>query len=593
MALTRLGLSNPDANVDSLIASFTASHLVSVLVTNRAATITPVTKITIFVVPANAVLETQYAYISYNLEVPVGASFETFRFAVNNGDQLYVRSTTPTTSFSCTGVPQEDAALPENVAQVFTNKIIRGVDNTFYLDKGATNERPSEVEEGYVRYNTETQFLEIRNSTGWENVGIAGDDGDIGPTGPTGPTGPSDGPTGPTGPEGPTGPTGATGLEGATGPTGPQGISINFLGSVADEASLPSSGNTVNDAYLVETTGNLFVWDGAQWVDVGQLQGPTGPTGPTGPVGADSTVEGPTGPAGPQGDDGPTGPTGPIGPTGPSGGPTGPTGATGPTGPGGGAIDVADTTDATTFVGLYEDATGTIGGKTNSGITYNASTEILAVTGIETGTVSAPDGLVGTYTLSSPTTITLDPVDEIINDAPMKLVSKTDTELSSLVSSVGSVVWNSTQSKMYYYNGATWGPVDTDTNTGVLLNAIATLDVSNNGSTSYQFNSHYSGDNPTVYAFGGATLAFDLTNVSASHPFMIQEDSGGGFANITSGIIHVSDSGVVTEGSGAQSQTSGIVYWEVPISSSSTWRYICEVHSGMTGTLSIRSMAAL
>lgn len=298
MALSRLGLANPNANVNTLLVSFSASHLVSVLVTNRAATITPLTKITIWVVPANATQESQYAYISFNLEMGVGSSFETFRFAVNNGDSLYVRSTTGSTSFSCSGVPQEDAAFPENLAQVLTNKVIRGIDNTLYLDKGPTNQRPANIEEGYVRYNTETQFLEIRNSTGWENVGIAGDDGAPGATGPTGPVGDT-GPTGPTGPsDGPTGPTGPTGPEGA------QGTSINFVGSVANEGDLPGSENSLNDAYIVTSSGDLYVWDGSQWENVGAIQGPTGPTGP---VGQASTVEGPTGPAGA------TGPTGAAG----------------------------------------------------------------------------------------------------------------------------------------------------------------------------------------------------------------------------------------------------------------------------------------
>ena len=128
---------------------------------------------------------------------------------------------------------------------------------------------------------------------------------------------------------------------------------------------------------------------------------------------------------------------------------------------------------------------------------------------------------------------------------------------------------------------------------GILYNAIATLDVSNNGSGAYQFNSHYSGDNPTVYALGGATLAFDLTNVSSSHPFLIEEDSGSGFANITTGIIHAGDDGTISTGSSAQGKTSGTVYWQVPTTSISDWRYRCSVHSSMVGTLDIKSLPDL
>ena len=131
----------------------------------------------------------------------------------------------------------------------------------------------------------------------------------------------------------------AVGPQGVQGPTGPQGTGITFKGSVATVGDLPSSGNTVGDAYSVNFDGHLYVWNGSIWNDVGQLVGPTGPTGaqgvagPTGPTG----IQGGVGPTGTQGVAGPTGPTGiqgSVGPTGTQGvaGPTGPTGITGPTG---------------------------------------------------------------------------------------------------------------------------------------------------------------------------------------------------------------------------------------------------------------------
>ena len=112
--------------------------------------------------------------------------------------------------------------------------------------------------------------------------------------------------------------------------------SITILGSVATSASLPGSA-TAGDGYIAVDTGNLWVYDGATFIDLGTIQGPAGPAGATGPTGAD----GATGPAGPQGDPGPAGATGPTGPAGAAStvpGPTGPAGAngaTGPTGPAG------------------------------------------------------------------------------------------------------------------------------------------------------------------------------------------------------------------------------------------------------------------
>ena len=111
MPITRQGVVNPESNTDSVLAIFTSAHLISVVAANKASLATPLTKVTIWVVPANATVQAQYAYICSNLTIAVGQSFETFRFAVNAGDTLYVRSSTSTASFSCSGIPQEDAAL--------------------------------------------------------------------------------------------------------------------------------------------------------------------------------------------------------------------------------------------------------------------------------------------------------------------------------------------------------------------------------------------------------------------------------------------------------------------------------------------------
>lgn len=85
-------------------------------------------------------------------------------------------------------------------------------------------------------------------------------------------------PAGATGPLGPTGP---------IGPTGPVGAAITIIGSLANVGLLPGSGTT-GDAYVI--SGDLWVWDGSAWVDVGPVEGATGATGPTG-------IQGATGPA--------------------------------------------------------------------------------------------------------------------------------------------------------------------------------------------------------------------------------------------------------------------------------------------------------
>ena len=98
------------------------------------------------------------------------------------------------------------------------------------------------------------------------------------------------------------GPQGETGPQGPAGPTGPQGTSINVKASVANVAALPSTGNSANDARIVESDGDLYVWGGSSWTSVGQIVGPQGPQGP----------QGPTGPQGVKGDTGNTGVSGGI-----------------------------------------------------------------------------------------------------------------------------------------------------------------------------------------------------------------------------------------------------------------------------------------
>jgi hypothetical protein len=85
--------------------------------------------------------------------------------------------------------------------------------------------------------------------------------------------------------------------------------------------------------------------------------------------------------------------------------------------------------------------------------------DYISIENLEAYSINAPTTLTGTYTISSPTTITLDPISEIINDAPMKLVSKTVSELSTLTASVGSVVYCTNESGgaiPVFFDGINW-----------------------------------------------------------------------------------------------------------------------------------------
>jgi hypothetical protein len=130
-----------------------------------------------------------------------------------------------------------------------------------------------------------------------ETAGPAGATGSQGPTGPTGASG-NNGAVGPTGPTGPVGPQGIPGQAGA---------GVTIIGSVANASALnPSYGGNIGDMYIAQNTGNGHVWDGTQWNNVGQIQGPAGPQGIAGQNGA----QGATGPTGVTGLTGATGATG-------------------------------------------------------------------------------------------------------------------------------------------------------------------------------------------------------------------------------------------------------------------------------------------
>jgi hypothetical protein len=117
------------------------------------------------------------------------------------------------------------------------------------------------------------------------------------------------------------------------------------------------------------------------------------------------------------------------------------------------------------------------------------------------------------------------------------------------------------------------------------LQAATRLNVTNNGATAYRFDQYGTADDPTIYATSGSTIAFNL-NVSG-HPFLIRTSGG---SNYNDGLVHVSTTGVVSTGSSAQGQVSGTLYWKIPSSISGAYQYICSIHGGMVGVITINPL---
>lgn len=137
-----------------------------------------------------------------------------------------------------------------------------------------------------------------------------------------------------TGSQGPIGNTGFTGSRGVgfTGSRGADGTSVRIIGSVANSGALPTPyGGDIGDGYITSNTGNLWVWNGSTWNDVGNITGPAGAPGFTGSQGLNGFA-GSRGDFGPQGPPGYTGSKGDSGFTGSASTVPGPTGSVGYTG---------------------------------------------------------------------------------------------------------------------------------------------------------------------------------------------------------------------------------------------------------------------
>jgi hypothetical protein len=76
-----------------------------------------------------------------------------------------------------------------------------------------------------------------------------------------------------------TGYTGSTGT-GYTGSEGPAGTSVNIVGQVSTSSGLnPSYSGNQGDGFIAQDTGNLWVWSGSSWTNVGRILGYTGSQG--------------------------------------------------------------------------------------------------------------------------------------------------------------------------------------------------------------------------------------------------------------------------------------------------------------------------
>lgn len=122
----------------------------------------------------------------------------------------------------------------------------------------------------------------------------------------------------------------------------------------------------------------------------------------------------------------------------------------------------------------------------------------------------------------------------------------------------------------------------------IAMPAITMLTVTAPTSAAYLFD-QYPGNNPTIYAIAGTTIAFNLAWPGGLHPFLIQSSG----SNYSTGLVHVTTAGVVTTGANAQGKNNGTLYWKIPSNASGTYTYQCSSHFSMVGTITVKDFAAL
>lgn len=148
MSLKRIGIARPQQDTPTLLADVNTQYFSSVIATNINDTETA--NITVYVKPFGETDPTKYAYVAYNFPLERSNSFETYRFAMNPQDEIWVESTVGDISFVAIGIPQ-------------------GIITVRYTSDITAN-RPTTPQPGDQFYDTTQNILQIYKPDGWKTV---------------------------------------------------------------------------------------------------------------------------------------------------------------------------------------------------------------------------------------------------------------------------------------------------------------------------------------------------------------------------------------------------------------------------------------
>jgi len=217
----------------------------------------------------------------------------------------------------------------------------------------------------------------------------------------------------------------------------------------------------------------------------------------------------------------------------------------------------------------------------NIQLTTDSNSNTVTITSTASGGGASSNGF-GIISLNGTATVTSDQANDTLDFIPGTGITITESN--------GSLTFTSTAS-----GGVSNFSQLTDVSTSginvsrIYETAATMLRVDNVGTSAYTFNSHYSGNNPTIYAISGTTIAFDLTLIGG-HPFELRDNT---LTALSTNIVHVGTDGTVSTGTNAQGQSSGVLYWRIPQAGAGTYVYQCQTHAAMYGTITVKNIATI
>lgn len=136
MGLVRLGISNPAGTTPTKIFTAGDPYLISIIAANKSTSLSA--KIRIWVQPSGSSTPSEYAYMVYDLPLDASNTYESFRFAINATDDVYVQADTANVSFQAYGLVQYDVKLGAGVVSWSATAPTNPINGMIWVDSDGT-----------------------------------------------------------------------------------------------------------------------------------------------------------------------------------------------------------------------------------------------------------------------------------------------------------------------------------------------------------------------------------------------------------------------------------------------------------------------